>query len=60
MFKNLATSLEEAKKLSYEYSPEFSARLLELKHNVSNLRTELDKESPVTQSSLAIGNTELF
>lgn len=60
MFKKLADSLEQTKKLDYEYTPEFNARVLELKHEVNELRKELEKENPVKQSSLAIGKTELF
>ena len=60
MFKKLAASLEQTKKLNYQYTAEFSERALELKREVTELRTELEKENPVKQSSLAIGKTELF
>jgi len=60
MFKKLAASLEELKKLDYEYNPAFNSRILELKQDIQKLRTELEKESPVKQSSLTTGKTELF
>ena len=60
MFKKLANSLEDMKKYNYEHNPELTSRVLELKHDVNNLRKELEKENPVKQSSLAIGKIELF
>jgi len=60
MFKKLADSIEESKKLDYEYTSEFSTKILALKREVNDLRTELEKETPVKQSSLVTGKTELF
>jgi len=60
MFKKLATYLEEIKKLDYQATPAFDSRIAELKRDVTILRTELEKENPVKQSSLTIGKTELF
>ncbi|MDT8282172.1 MAG: hypothetical protein RQ982_05080, partial [Gammaproteobacteria bacterium] len=60
MFKKLSASLEGMKNIDYKYNPELSSQVLELKREVNNLRTELEKENPVKQSTLAIGRTELF
>jgi len=60
MFKKLAVYLEEIKKSDYKATPAFNSRIVELKREVTNLRTELEKENPVKQSSLTTGRTELF
>lgn len=60
MFKDLATNLEEIKKLDYKFNSAFNSRILALKHDVNNLKNELQKENPVKQSSLTTGKTELF
>jgi uncharacterized protein Yka (UPF0111/DUF47 family) len=60
MFKKLADSIEDSKKLDYEYTQEFNEKITTLKREVNELRKELEKENPVKQSSLAIGKTELF
>ena len=60
MFNKLAAYLEEIKKLDYKSTPEFNDRIHELRHDVTKLRIELEKENPVKQSSLSTGKTELF
>jgi hypothetical protein len=60
MFKRLGKALKELRQLDHKDDPDFISRILELKQDVANLRTELEKENPVKQSSLAIGKTELF
>jgi len=60
MFSKLATSIEQAKALNYEYTQSFYESIQTLKQEVSELRTELEKENPVKQTSLVIGKTELF
>jgi len=60
MFNKLATYLEEIKKSDYKITPAFISRVTELKREVTDLRTELEKENPVKQSSLTTGKTELF
>lgn len=60
MFNKLAAYLDEIKALQYKATPEFNARIDELKQDVSMLRIELEKENPVKQSSLSTGKTELF
>ena len=57
MFKNIATNLE---KLDCKFNSAFNSRILALKHDVNNLKNELQKENPVKQSSLTTGKTELF
>lgn len=60
MFKKLAAYLDEVKKLDYQTTPAFNSRIAELKNDVKILRSELEKENPVKQSSLTTGKTELF
>lgn len=60
MFNKLATYLEEIKGSGYKITPDFNSRITELTRDVADLRTELEKENPVKQSSLTTGNTELF
>ena len=60
MFKRLNDALQELKHLDHKDDPEFISKIHELKRDVENFRTELEKENPVKQTSLAIGKTELF
>ena len=60
MFKRLNIALKEFKQPDHKNDPEFFSKILQLKQDVANFRTELKKENPVKQSSLAIGRTELF
>ena len=60
MFKNLDETLKELKTLDNENSPELMTRIQDIKQDVETFRTELEKENPVKQTSLAIGKTELF
>ncbi len=60
MFKRLGSALKEFRQLDHKDDPEFIRKILKLKQDVAKFRTELEKENPVKQSSLAIGRTELF
>ncbi len=60
MFKRLDSALKEFKRLNHKDDPEFTRKILNLKQDVANFRTELEKANPVKQYSLATGRTELF
>ena len=60
MFDKLATGIEELKNNNYQYNSEDNSTIRELNADVQKLRIELEKESPVKQTSLSTGKTELF
>lgn len=60
MFKRLDSALKEFRHLKQKDDPEFIRKIINLKQDVANFRTELEKANPVKQFSLAIGRTELF
>ena len=60
MFKRLDSALKEFKHMDHKNDPELISKILRLKQDVANFRTELEKGNPVRQFTLATGRTELF
>ncbi len=60
MFNRVDDALKELKHLDHKDDPAFKSRIMELERDVLKFRAELEKENPVSLSTLTTGKTELF
>lgn len=60
MFEELSAGLNELKASDFEYSPALDDKIIQLRRDIRQLSTELEKESPAKQARLIEGKIELF